>query len=381
MTDLPHFTLPLPAEAFLRDYWQQKPLLARGAAGGLTRPDPDTLAGLALEECVESRIIEGAGSGPWSVRHGPFSEADFQALPEQDWTLLVQSVDHCLTDVSLLLDSFTFLPGWRLEDVMISYAVRGGSVGPHFDQYDVFLIQASGQRRWKIGPHCDEQTALQPHDSLKLLADMPVLEEHLLGPGDVLYIPPGVAHYGVAEDDDCVTWSVGFRAPHLGEVLARITDEALADMPEQLFQDIGRTVTSEPGRLAETDAERLCEQALALITSKVTQQAIGQLLSEPRVSALDFEVDSGHIRGAAPHASLVRHGSTRLVMDATGLWINGEHWPLSLETMPLGTYLASRRLYSAATLHPLLDTNGRALLHEWIEQGYFVALREPFDGQ
>src|SRR5690606_21392773 len=274
---------------------------------------------------------------------------------ERDWTLLVQSVDHCLTDVSLLLDSFDFLPGWRLEDIMISYAVRGGSVGAHVDQYDVFLIQASGQRRWQIGPVCDADTQRLPHDSLKLLADMPVLEEHLLGPGDVLYLPPGVAHHGVAEDDDCVTWSVGFRAPRLADLLARVTDEALADTPDALFSDAGRPLPAVPGQLTEDDATDLARQALGLITPALTRRALAHLLSEPRHPGLGFEVDSGHIRAAAPEAVLVRHGSTRLVADADGLWLNGEHWPLPDETKPLGTYLASRRLYSADTLYPLLE--------------------------
>jgi 50S ribosomal protein L16 3-hydroxylase len=381
MAALPRFTLPLPAADFLRDHWQRKPLVARSAATGLDQLDPDTLAGLSLEEGVESRLIQGAGNGPWSLRHGPFSEQDFQTLPERDWTLLVQSVDHCLTDVSLLLDCFDFLPGWRIEDIMVSYAVRGGSVGPHFDQYDVFLIQASGHRRWQIGPVCDADTPRLPHDSLKLLADMPVQEEHLLGPGDVLYLPPGVAHHGVAEDDDCVTWSVGFRAPRLADLLARITDEALADTPDRLFSDAGRTLPGSPGLLSEADATALAEQALSLISPALAQRALAQLLSEPRHPGLDFEVDSGHIRAAAPGAVLVRHGSTRLVADAEGLWLNGEHWPLPDETKPLGTYLASRRLYSADALYPLLNTNGRTLINEWIEQGYFVALHEPFDGQ
>ncbi|MCH8542979.1 MAG: cupin domain-containing protein [Alcanivorax sp.] len=375
---LPRFRLPISAAEFLRDYWQRQPLLAPASASGLDVPDPNVLAGLALEESVESRIILGAGEAnsetPWAVRHGPFTEADLQALPDRNWTLLVQSVDHCLTEVSLMLDSFDFLPGWRLEDIMISYAVTGGSVGPHFDQYDVFLIQAAGHRRWQLGPHCDATTPLQPHDTLRLLADMPVTSEHLLGPGDVLYVPPGVAHWGVAEDDDCVTWSVGFRAPRRADLLARITDEVLAEVPEALFTDAGRGLPEAPGTLSPADAQTLTQQALALITPARAECALAQLLSEPRHNGLDFEVDTGHIRAAAPAASLVRHGSTRLLADSTGLWINGEHHALPEDLQGLGTYLASRRLYEQDALKEHAGSTGLELLNEWIEQGFFVSL-------
>ena len=217
---LPRFQLPLPADDFLRKHWQKTPLFMPGAATGLDNPDADTLAGLALEEGVEARIIQGAGNGPWQLQQGPLEESVFDRLGEENWTLLVQSVDHFLTDTSLLLDSFSFLPNWRLEDIMMSYAAKGGSVGPHFDRYDVFLIQAAGTRRWQIGDVCDDSSPRQPHPDLKLLADMSVREEFVARPGDVLYLPPGVAHHGVAEDSDCLTWSVGFRAPDYQMLMA-----------------------------------------------------------------------------------------------------------------------------------------------------------------
>src|SRR5690606_11456768 len=208
---LPTFRLPLPAERFLSEYWQKKPLLMRQVASGLAHPDANTLAGLALEDEVESRLISGHDLGPWNLQNGPFQERDFDLMPKENWTLLVQSVDCFLTEVSLLLDYFDFLPAWRLEDIMISYAAKGGSVGPHFDQYDVFLVQASGSRRWQIGQRCDGSTLLLPHDDLKLLADFQVQEELVLEAGDVLYLPPDLAHWGIAESDDCITWSVGLR--------------------------------------------------------------------------------------------------------------------------------------------------------------------------
>lgn len=376
MTALPSFRLPLPAAEFLRDVWQKKPLLMRGAASGLDHPDPDTLAGLALEDCVESRLMTGAGTGPWNVQHGPFTEQDFASLPKQNWTLLVQSVDHFMTEVSLLLDSFAFLPGWRIEDIMLSYAVKGGSVGPHYDRYDVFLIQASGKRRWQIGPHCDDNSPRLPHDQLRLLADMPVTEEFVVEAGDVLYLPPGVGHWGVAEDDDCVTWSVGFRAPAPADLLARLTDAAIERADQSLFTDPGRSPCPTPERLAEADMTSLREQALALIDADAMREALASLLSEPRQPAgLDFEVDCGHIAAASTDTVLVRHGAARLLIDSVGdAWLNGEHRALSEAERPLACLLARQRKYTEMELQPLLNDESEQLMEEWIDAGFFTVI-------
>jgi 50S ribosomal protein L16 3-hydroxylase len=376
VSHLPQFQLPLAAEQFLRDYWQKAPLLMRAAATGLDHPDPDTLAGLALEDCVESRLISGAGDGPWNVQNGPFTEQDFSALPKQNWTLLVQSVDHFMTEVSLLLDGFDFLPSWRLEDVMLSYAVRGGSVGPHYDRYDVFLIQARGTRRWKLGPHCDDNSPRLPHDQLRLLADMPVTEEFVVGPGDVLYLPPGVGHWGVAEDDDCVTWSVGFRAPAPADLLARLADAAIETADQSLFTDPSRAPSAHPERLTDDDMSELRDQALALMDQDVMRQALASLLSEPRQPAgLDFDVDCGHIAAASPETVLVRHGAARLLIDSNGdAWINGEQRPLSDGQRPLAMLLARQRQYTEEQLQPLLNDESEQLMEEWIDAGFFTVI-------
>lgn len=373
----PSFTLPLPAGAFLASHWQKAPLLMRGAAKGLEHPEPDILAGLALEEDVESRLILGAGDGPWESREGPFTEDTFSTLPSRDWTLLVQSVDHLLTEVSLLLDDFRFLPGWRVEDIMISYAATGGSVGPHYDRYDVFLLQARGQRRWKLGPVCNAESALQPNDTLRLLADMPVEAEYVLNPGDVLYLPPWLAHWGTAEDDDCVTWSVGFRAPSPLDILARLTQElAAAGDDLALFADPDRQPPTRPERLEPEDIRALVGQASALLEGDACAAALAAMLSEPRQPAgLDFDIDCGHIAAAAPGATLVRHGAARLIIGADdNAWLNGERWPLTPATRPLATLLARQRLYSQADLDPVLCDDSAALLQAWIEAGYFAYL-------
>jgi 50S ribosomal protein L16 3-hydroxylase len=183
-------------ETFLQEYWQQKPLLIRNAFADWANPlEPDELAGLACEPEVESRLVVGA-QGSWAVEHGPLAEARFAALGQEPSTLLVQAVDHHVPEVAALLAPFRFIPNWRIDDVMVSYATDGGGVGPHFDQYDVFLIQGHGQRRWRVGQLCDDNSPLLPHDELRLLADFQATDEWLLEPGDILYVPPRIAHDG-----------------------------------------------------------------------------------------------------------------------------------------------------------------------------------------
>lgn len=373
-TPLPRFELPMPAAAFLERHWQRRSLFMPGAASGLDHPDADTLAGLALEDEVEARLVSGAGEGPWALEQGPFAEDRFAALGERDWTLLVQSVDHYLTEVSLLLDDFAFLPGWRLEDIMISYAAEGGSVGPHFDRYDVFLIQASGQRRWQLGPACDESTPQRSDTPLKMLAHMPVEAEHIAGPGDVLYLPPGVAHHGVALDSDCVTWSVGFRAPDFRDLAAEMVAESLADSEPQLYGDAGRAPATDPGRLEDRELETLVGRAFRLIDRDRAGDAVARWLSTPRQSGLDFLIDPAHIRAADPRAVLVRHGGVRLLCRGDTAWLNGQPWPLRQDQRPLAGLLARQRRYTRNDLEAVLTDAGRDLLHDWIDHGYFAEI-------
>ena len=176
----------ISAEEFLADYWQKKPLLIRNAIPNFEPPvDGDELAGMALEQEVESRLVVGAD---WQLEHGPFTEERFQTLPSTDWTLLVQAVDLWVPEVAELLHEFNFLPPWRLDDIMVSYAEAGGSVGPHFDYYDVFLLQGAGQRRWQIGQRCDNDTPLATGTDLKIIADFKATNEWVLNTGDMLWV-------------------------------------------------------------------------------------------------------------------------------------------------------------------------------------------------
>ena len=228
----------LTLERFLADYWQRRPLLVRGSLADYSAPiSADELAGLALDEDVESRlVITGDTARPWQLRYGPFAAEDFTQLSGRDWTLLVQAVDLWCPEVAELYTYFDFLPRWRTDDIMVSYAAPGGSVGPHFDQYDVFLVQVEGHRRWRIGEVCDASTPLLAGTDLQIIDHFEATEDWLLGPGDMLYLPPGVAHWGVAEDAS-MTFSIGFRSPLLSDMLADLAVELSAQGLDQHYRD------------------------------------------------------------------------------------------------------------------------------------------------
>ncbi|EPJ43972.1 MAG: hypothetical protein OFPI_41050 [Osedax symbiont Rs2] len=231
-------------EIFLRDYWQKKPLLIRNAIANFEPIiSADELAGLACEEEVESRlIIQQSDDNNWSMKHGPLVDEDFANLPASHWTLLVQAVDHWHPQAQALLSLFDFIPQWRIDDLMISYATQGGGVGPHYDNYDVFLLQATGSRQWQYGGLYDEHSDRQENSELMLLADFSAEHTVTLHPGDLLYIPPRVGHCGTAISDDCTTYSIGFRAPSHADVLLNFSDFAAQDLSTELrYSDPGLT--------------------------------------------------------------------------------------------------------------------------------------------
>ncbi|WP_275287015.1 cupin domain-containing protein [Halomonas elongata] len=276
------------AADFLRDYWQQQPLLIRGAFPDIESPlEPDELAGLACEDNIEARLVEEHGpEGPWQVSHGPFDEATFARLPERDWTLLVQAVDHYVPEVAELLERFDFLPRWRLDDIMISYAPPGGSVGPHVDQYDVFLLQASGQRHWQLGGRVPEDAPIIAGIDLRILERFEVQpgQDWVLEPGDMLYLPPGWAHHGVSQSDDCMTFSVGFRAPSADEAITSFADYRGEQLPaSHRYADGGMDVPEDPAQLDDASLSRM--RALILETLDDPAQLaqwFGRVMTQPK---------------------------------------------------------------------------------------------------
>jgi 50S ribosomal protein L16 3-hydroxylase len=242
----------LSVEQFLSEYWQKKPLLIRGALPECISPiAADELAGLACEEQVESRLILHDGSSDeWELSHGPFSEDTLRALPEANWTLLVQAVDFWVPEAAKFLDQFNFIPSWRLDDLMISLSGDGGGVGPHFDNYDVFLVQVSGRRQWEVGGIYDEQSPRRPETPLMILTDWNPEERWILEPGDILYVPPRIGHSGIAVGNDCMTCSVGFRALSHQEILREFSHfigQTLGE--ENRYTDPDLAPQSNPGQI------------------------------------------------------------------------------------------------------------------------------------
>ncbi|OHV10045.1 cupin domain-containing protein [Kushneria phosphatilytica] len=273
---------------FLHEYWQKKPLLIRGAFPDFESPlEPNDLAGLACEEEVESRLVEVRGDRtPWQLHQGPFDEATFNRLGRQDWSLLVQAVDHWVPEVAELLEHFTFLPRWRLDDVMVSFAPPGGSVGPHVDNYDVFLLQGSGQRRWQLGGLVDEQAPIVEGIDLRILAHFEVEadQDWVLEPGDMLYIPPRIAHHGVSESEDCLTYSIGFRAPSMDEMVTSWADYLGEQLSEtERYSDADLQPVSHPGEIDQAALERVRHAMLSALDDPTTMaQWFGRVMTQVR---------------------------------------------------------------------------------------------------
>ncbi|ENV93397.1 hypothetical protein F937_02796 [Acinetobacter calcoaceticus ANC 3680] len=275
----------ITAEQFLAEYWQKKPLLVRNGLpeiiGLLEQQDVQELA---LEEHASARLIRQKDRNPneWHVKSSPLTKGDFQKLPKL-WTLLVQAVDHYSFDLSELWKKFPFIPQWRRDDIMVSYAPKGGSVGKHFDFYDVFLVQGHGHRRWQLGQMCDVNTAFVPNQPLKLLPELDVQFDEVLAPGDLLYVPPGMAHYGVAEDD-CLTFSFGFRMPNVAGMMERISDQFSANtLLQNPVVDIARKQISQIGEINTTELSHLKDLVLAqLQDSSALDAAIMSYMSEPK---------------------------------------------------------------------------------------------------
>ncbi len=372
----------ISADEFLRDYWQKKPLLVRQAIPGFESPlEADELAGLSLEDSVESRIVLEHGNTPWEMRRGPFSEDTYKELPERDWTLLVQAVDQFVPEVAELLEHFKFLPSWRIDDVMISYAAPGGGVGPHFDNYDVFLLQGHGRRRWKVGQLCDADSPMLQHADLRILADFQQSDEWVLEPGDMLYLPPRLAHYGIAEDE-CMTYSVGFRAPSAAEVLTHFTDflaQFLSD--EERYSDAGMAAvqSGEDQHKIQRDALDRLKNLLQehMSDERLLLTWFGQFMTEPRYPELvtGEEIDDTDLRQALQDgAVLVRNPSARLAWSEVDvgllLFSSGQSVVLPKAMEPLLKLVCSADALHSDNLGQWLgDEDGRKLLAELVKQG------------
>jgi len=333
-----------PAQ-FLRDYWQKRPLLIRRAFPDFVPPiQPDDLAGLALEETALSRlIIHDENRDRWKVKTGPLTEKDFASTPDRNWTLLVQDVDKWDADVAGLLEHFTFLPSWRLDDIMISYAEPGGGVGAHVDQYDVFLLQGIGQRHWAISTDPDAPKDFRPDVELKQLQHFEPTHEWMLEPGDMLYLPPGVPHDGIAFGGPCMTISVGMRAPSRAELTGDLADYLAERLPDELrYADADLAPAKAIGEIDRAALARVRESlpfAAALDDATLTDW-FGRFITRYRNAQLPVPpekelTDAALRKQLEGGTSLLRHPWARMAWArgkrGATLFVNGHAYPTTAE--------------------------------------------------
>ncbi|HEY1092386.1 MAG TPA: cupin domain-containing protein [Burkholderiaceae bacterium] len=352
-------------EQFMRQHWQKKPLLVRQAIPGVQPPiSRKDLVALAASEDAEARLVT-AFDGQWALRHGPI--AKLPPFTKPGWTLLVQGLDLHLDSAQQLLAQFRFVPEARLDDLMISYASDGGGVGAHFDSYDVFLLQVAGRRRWRIGRQPGAR--LREDVPLKIIESFQPEEEFTLEPGDMLYLPPGWAHDGVAVGGDCMTCSIGFRAPWRAELarelLVRLMDDDDEPHANAMYADPKQPATAQPAEIPEAlyefardAAERALREPLAL------ERALGEVLTEPKPRVF-FEAGAELEEGAG----VVLDRRSRMMYDHAHVFINGESFRASGLDAELMRRLADARRLQASEVTRLSE-GARELLAQWCDDGW-----------
>ena len=358
----------LSPDQFMKRHWHKKPLLIRQAIPGFSPLlDRAELLALAAQDDVESRLVVRKPQG-WTLKQGPFPKKALPPFKQPGWTLLVQGVDLHDEVVHQLAQQFRFVPDARMDDVMISYATDGGGVGPHFDSYDVFLLQAHGQRRWRIGRQKD--LTLEEGVPLKILANFEYEEEFILNPGDMLYLPPLYAHDGDAVGE-CMTYSMGFRAPRTGELarelLAGLAEEAVEAVGDKVYRDPSQPAVMEAGAIPlplQTFARAAVEKALQ--DPQLLDCLLGEYLTEPKAqvwfeSQAERELDW-------PQA-VVLDRRTRMMHDAHHIFINGESFKAGGRDAQLLRRLANDRRLDQRSVSQL-STQALALLADWCDDGW-----------
>jgi 50S ribosomal protein L16 3-hydroxylase len=375
----------LPVGEFLSQYWQKRPVLIRQALPGFESPiRPEELAGLAMEDGVASRLILERGQHPWELRLAPHEPGTFESLPESHWTLLVHEVDQWIPSVGRLLDRFRFLPNWRLDDVMVSYAPPHGNVGAHLDHYDVFLLQGLGRRRWQVetSPR-DAGEESVPDLDVRMLRQFDPDEEWVLEPGDMLYVPPRVPHLGVALDA-CLTYSIGFRAPHQKELAsafgADLTERA---DPTVRYTDPDLAASNDPGEIDAATLERI-RQAIDRIDRDDDSLArwFGRFATEPKRERPEpdgepeWTAEKLRAAFADPLFRLERGAPGRLahIRHADGsvsLFIGGDEYRLAADESSFGPLITGRGTIDSFSLAAFMG-NDRLLewVAGWIHHGY-----------
>lgn len=374
-------------ELFLSEFWQQKPVLIQGFIDQFQDPlDGDELGGLALQAEVESRLVHNAGNS-YELSHGPFAEETLRSLPQRNWTLLVQAADIWLEEVEHLKSYFQFIPSWRIDDVMVSFAAAGGGVGPHFDRYDVFLLQGRGSRTWRLGQYCGEATATDTSSGLSLLKEFKQEQEFSLECGDVLYIPPGWAHWGTS-DNESMCYSIGFRAPSHAELLEDFSTLLMANSsPDERYRDQNPVIPGNSGHIAADTLDETWTHLQANLQNRsVFNEAFGIFVTKPRYPALNKEFSHSLETGALLDelirgAELQRHPGSRFAfiqnhVDADiQLFVDGECFTCSAAQIALVHALCdvtSGYTSNISLEHSTLKDENLALLCTLIRQGSLV---------
>lgn len=357
-------------ERFMRRHWQRRPLLLRGAIEDFRDPlTPAQVLALAGRDAASSRLVRRIGKR-WTLDHGPFAASRFKQLPRRDWTVLVQDANHFAPRAARLLERFDFIPHARIDDVMVSYAVPGGGVGPHVDSYDVFLLQGRGTRKWQISRQDDH--AFVPGAPLKVLARFEPDEEWVLEAGDMLYLPPGVAHHGVALSE-CLTWSIGFRAPTDAEIVEGFLDY-LRDRPAPggQYRDPGAAPARHPAAIPEAMIEHAAKAVAKIRWSDAELRAyVGMHLSEVKAHVF-FDPPRRPLAFARFAALAASRGldldpRSRLLFSGTMFFVNGERAVVPARARALVRRLADRRRLHAPLAAPaeLLE-----VAYAWYRRGY-----------
>lgn len=376
----------LTVAQFLRDYWQKKPLLVRQAVPDFRSPiSPEELAGMACEEDVVSRIVmEKGGRRPWELRRGPFTEDEFIELPETHWTLLVSDIEKQAPDLAEIIEPFRFIPDWRIDDLMVSYAPKDGSVGPHVDDYDVFLLQGLGQRRWQVNTQPVDPDNFLADVELRIMDDFSAEFDWVLEPGDLLYLPPRMAHYGLALGP-CMTYSIGFRAPSHSDMVGRFVDFLMEDSDhETRYRDPDLAAQDNPGEISFDALDRIKDliRSQLLTSDDIIESWFGRYITEPKPGFVaepeDDPYQAKELREFLRQGGQLERnpGSRFAYIDHAGnltLFVDGQEFVLGPQIADFARLLCRRRTFDAATLRPVLgNESAMELLLDLVNEGYLV---------
>lgn len=385
----------LDADVFLTSYWQKKPLLIRAAFPEFKTPQyyplyREHLIAYACEETIPSRLILNNPHALqpekiWRVEHGPFTMKDFSKLGQKThWSLLVGDLEKHEQRLREFLQSFRFIPDWRIDDLMISYAPPGGSVGPHVDEYDVFLLQTSGKKIWKIDTHPDIPVLIEGLE-LKILQHFTPNEEWILEPGDMLYLPPGIPHHGIAAQDiqDCITWSIGFRAPTQLELMTSLTDYLFEHQNDPRYQDKELSLQMHPAEITRETLEKIKRLLQTTVPTDANELGIwfGRYITEPQYDFL-FEQSNTILNPEATVEHLQLHPAVRVAYHTdksthkSTLFVHGEAFPVKTD---LAQQLCLHRGLNSDQLKKLLtDQENLQLITILYNAGYLRSV--PFPG-